>query len=93
MLTRTRGNDRGNVVAMISGFVIVAILSDLLNNIARVFGKVLYVPPPWLPKMEFPWWIFFGTLVTFGVAVLFKTSHAQLAINKHGGEASARAAG
>jgi hypothetical protein len=24
--------------------------------------------------MEFPWWIFFGTIVTFSVAILFRTS-------------------
>ena len=23
--------------------------------------------------MEFPWWIFFGTIVTFSVAILFRT--------------------
>ncbi|MGI8819716.1 MAG: sodium:solute symporter [Chthoniobacterales bacterium] len=90
MLTRTRGNDRGNIVAMIAGAVVVAILSDLLNNIARIFGKAAYVAPWWLPKMEFPWWIFFGTVVTFSVAILFRTSHAQLAINRHGAAASTR---
>ena len=30
--------------------------------------------PAWLPVMEFPWWICFGTIVTFCVAVLFQTS-------------------
>jgi Na+/proline symporter len=90
MLTKTRGNDRGNVIAMITGFLVVAILSDLLNAIARIFGTVAYVTPWWLPRMEFPWWIFFGTLVTFAVAVLFKTSHAQLAINRQGASAGSR---
>ena len=90
MLTKTRGTDRGNIIAMISGFLVVAILSDLLNNIARIFGKVAYVAPWWLPKMEFPWWIFFGTVVTFLVAILFRTSHAQLAINRTGAAASTR---
>jgi hypothetical protein len=23
--------------------------------------------------MEFPWWIFFGTIVTFFIAILFKS--------------------
>jgi len=90
MLTKSRGTDRGNILAMISGFVVVAILSDLVNNFARIFGRVAYVAPAWLPKMEFPWWIFFGTVVTFLVAILFKTSHAQLAINQHGASASSR---
>jgi Na+/proline symporter len=90
MLTKTRGNDRGNVIAMIAGFCVVAILSDLLNAIARIFGTVAYVTPWWLPKMEFPWWICFGTIVTFLVAICFRTSHAQLAINRHGAAASTR---
>ena len=58
---------------MIIGFIVVAILSGLPNHLARIFGKV-YEQPSWLPVMEFPWWIFFGTLVTFSVAILFRTS-------------------
>jgi SSS family transporter len=73
MLTKTRGNNRGNIIAMITGFIVVTIISDLPNTIARAFGKIAYVPPYWLPVMEFPWWICFGTIVTFTVAVLFRT--------------------
>ena len=91
MLTRARGNDRGNIIAMISGFLVVAILSGLPNNVAGIFGAKFYTQPDWLPVMEFPWWIFFGTVVTFLVAILFKTSHQQLAINKVGATASTRA--
>jgi solute:Na+ symporter, SSS family len=73
MLTKSRGNNRGNIIAMLTGFVVVTILSDLVNTIARLFGKVAYVKPAWLPTMEFPWWICFGTIVTFSVAILFRT--------------------
>ena len=73
MLTKSRGNNRGNLIAMITGFVVVTILSDLLNTVARLFGKIAYVKPAWLPTMEFPWWICFGTIVTFSVAILFRT--------------------
>src|SRR6267378_2227532 len=73
MLTKSRGNNRGNLIAMITGFVVVTILSDLLNTVARLFGKIAYAKPPWLPTMEFPWWICFGTIVTFSVAILFRT--------------------
>ena len=73
MLTKSRGNNRGNLIAMITGFVVVTILSDLLNTIARLFGQIAYVKPAWLPTMEFPWWICFGTIITFSVAVLFRT--------------------
>src|SRR5213593_672875 len=73
MLTKSRGNDFGNILAMIIGFIVVAILSGLPNNIARIFGGKLYPQPSWLPLMEFPWWICFGTIVTFSLAILFKT--------------------
>src|SRR3954453_24170506 len=75
MFTRRRGNDLGNIIAMITGFIVVAILSGLPNNIAGLLGGKLYTQPSWLPVMEFPWWICFGTIVTFSVAMLFKTRH------------------
>jgi SSS family transporter len=74
MLTRTRGNDRGNIIAMIIGFLVVAIMSGLPNNIAGIFGRQFYTQPTWLPVMAFPWWICFGTIVTFLVAILFRTA-------------------
>src|SRR5216117_3249676 len=73
MLTEARGNDRGNFIAMIAGFIVVTILSGLPNNIAGIFGTKLYHQPDWLPVMEFPWWICFGSIITFSVAVLFRT--------------------
>jgi SSS family solute:Na+ symporter len=73
MLTKSRGNNRGNIIAMIIGFIVVAVLSGLPNNIAALFGTLLYEQPKWLPVMEFPWWICFGTIVTFAVAIVFQT--------------------
>jgi solute:Na+ symporter, SSS family len=75
MLTKGRGNNLGNIMAMIIGFIVVAILSGLPNGIAGIFGTKLYTQPNWLPLMEFPWWICFGTMVTFFVAILFRTGH------------------
>jgi len=72
MFTKRRGNNLGNIVAMIVGFIVVAILSGLPNKIGSVFGGKLYTQPSWLPVMEFPWWICFGTIVTFCVASLFR---------------------
>jgi SSS family solute:Na+ symporter len=73
MFTRRRGTNFGNVLAMIVGFLFVTVVSNLLNGIAGLFGRVLYVTPWWLPKMEFPWWIFCGTVVTFLIAICFRT--------------------
>jgi SSS family transporter len=77
MLTRNRGNDFGNVLAMIAGFIVVAILSGLPNKVANVFHTKFYEQPGWLPVMEFPWWIFFGTIVTFFIAILFRSRPHQ----------------
>src|SRR5437764_7014710 len=73
MLTKSRGNNFGNILAMIIGFIVVAILSGLPNNIAGIFSTQLYKQPGWLPVLAFPWWICFGTIVTFFVAILFRT--------------------
>src|SRR5213083_705724 len=73
MLTKSRGSNRGNIIAMIIGFIVVAILSGLPNNVAGIFGRKLYAQPSWLPVMEFPWWICFGTIITFCLAILFRT--------------------
>ena len=78
MLTKSRGNNFGNIIAMIIGFIVVAILSGLPNNIAEIFAAKLYTQPTWLPVMKFPWWICFGTIVTFFVAISFRSSREHL---------------
>src|SRR5436190_2242842 len=90
MLTKSRGNDRGNIIAMLTGFIVVTILSDLPNTIARAFGKIAYAPPHWLPLMAFPWWICFGTIVTFFVAILFRTGREHLQPESHHAYAKTR---
>jgi len=77
IFTKRRGNDFGNIIAMIVGFIVVAILSGLPNGIASIFGAQLYPQPSWLPVLVFPWWICFGTIVTFVVATLFETGRER----------------
>jgi hypothetical protein len=38
-----------------------------------MFGGSGLPRPEGMPKVEFPWWIFFGSVTTFLVAVCFKT--------------------
>lgn len=73
MMTRTRGSCGGNLLAMAIGFIFVAILSDLPNDLAVMFGHPLYTPYSWIPIIEFPWRVMAGTLATFSVAILFRT--------------------
>src|SRR5437868_475357 len=49
MFTKRCGTNVGNIVAMIVGFIFVAIISNLFNNIAAIFGRAAYTKPGWLP--------------------------------------------
>ena len=74
LFTRSRGSELGNPLAMAAGVVAVAILSDLPNDLWRMAAScALYHNPAWLPRIEFPWRIMAGTLVTVAVALCFKT--------------------
>jgi solute:Na+ symporter, SSS family len=79
LMTRTRGSDRGNLVAMVAGFVVVAILSGLPNDIYYALTGRLFPMPDWLPVIEFPWRVFFGAVTTMSVALCYKTP----SISKH----------
>ena len=65
MLTRRRGCDAGNVLAMLAGFAVVILL--------EVGGR-----QGWLPAIAFPWRVTVGTLATFAVGCLFRTPDSQL---------------
>ncbi len=77
MLTKTRGSERGNLLAMASGFLAVALLSGLHNDLWQLLHPatphaVLW-QASWLPTIEFPWRITAGTLVTAAIALCFRT--------------------
>ena len=79
LFTNTRGNDLGNGLAMLAGFLVVAYFSGLDKGLAATFGLPGGIPrPEWMVEIEFPWRILFGTVVTFGIAVLFKTPRHKL---------------
>ena len=74
MLTKTRGNCTGNMIGMIAGFVVVGLLTNLPNDVWKMlFDRPLYQNPEWLPLIAFTWRIMFGTLVTVGVALCFRS--------------------
>lgn len=64
MLTKTRGSDLGNVIAMVVGFLVVAVLSRLI--------PIPEVCDQYIPAITFPWRVTIGTLATFGCGWLFK---------------------
>ncbi|CAN5651257.1 sodium:solute symporter [soil metagenome] len=87
LLTKTRGDEVGNLIAMLCGFIVVALLSGLHNDLWALLhppaeGQPLPVlwSPAWLPRIEFPWRVAFGAVVTFSVALCFRTPEAQLTV-------------
>ncbi len=80
LLTKRRGSEAGNLFAMICGFLVVAVLSGLHNDLWTLLhppgpgeARAALWAPAWLPRIEFPWRIAFGAVVTFAVAACFKT--------------------
>lgn len=81
VLTRTRGSDFGNVLAMLCGFVAVIFFSngDLQKLVGfTTIGADGQVAPALV--LAFPWRITLGTFVTMAVALCFRTPHAALAV-------------
>lgn len=85
MLTKGRGRDETNVLAMLLGVASVLVLCKVklpafnLEELALAgrlqpqdwaFGGWL---PNWWPVIAFPWWVFVGCLVCFTVSCLFAT--------------------
>jgi Na+/proline symporter len=70
-LTKNRGNDTGNLIAMVVGFLAVAVLSGLPSDLLKLIGLPPLPRPDWLPLIAFPWRITFGTITTFLVAYFF----------------------
>ena len=74
LLTKTRGSDNGNLIAMLVGFVVVALLSGLPEQVSNLFcvGGSGF---SWqIPQIAFPFRILVGALMTFGCASLFSPS-------------------
>jgi SSS family solute:Na+ symporter len=89
MLTRSRGSDTTNVVAMIIGissvlilcrvtipaFDVTALLSGKLTPAQWNFGWFM---PDWWPKIAWPWFVFVGCVVTLAISVLFRTPQSHV---------------
>ncbi len=70
VLTKTRGSDAGNVVAMVIGMIAVVFMSNVLGIQTKLGFETPFV-------LSFPWRITLGTFVTIGVAILFPTPPHQ----------------
>lgn len=73
LLTKTRGSDQGNFIAMIAGAIVVALLTGLPNQMLESVGLAPIEALKSIPVIEFPWRIMFGSLTTLAVGLMFKT--------------------
>ena len=53
-------------------------LSGLDTAVAGLAGGKGLPRPGWMPEIEFPWRILFGTVATFTVALCFRTPAARI---------------
>lgn len=90
MLTRSRGRDAVNVIAMAVGIISVLILCKValpaFDFGALIHGEIRHSEwnfgwfmPEWWPKISWPWFVFVGCVVTFSISVLFRTPLSQIA--------------
>jgi solute:Na+ symporter, SSS family len=90
MLTRGRGSDGTNVIAMIVGIMSVLVLCKVtmpaFDVLALLQGKLVaaqwnfgWFMPDWWPKISWPWFVFVGSTVTLAIAILFRTPASQIA--------------
>lgn len=77
LLTKTRGNDRGNIIAMVCGAIVVALLTGLPNQILETIGLAPIQFLKAIPEIEFPWRIMFGSLTTLAVGLFFRTKESE----------------
>src|SRR5438477_5548863 len=77
MLTRRRGSDAGNMLAITVGLLMTIYVGglhvDLLNLIG--LGRLAHPPPV---KISFTWFALIGAVVVFGVGVFFRTPQQVL---------------
>jgi solute:Na+ symporter, SSS family len=90
MLTRTRGSDFTNIVAMLVSIVTVLIVGrvevpwlDLGALVQQGKWELTGVNlggwlPAAFPNVAFSWWVFIGCVVCFSVSFLFRTPKRQL---------------
>ncbi|MGC8841036.1 MAG: sodium:solute symporter [Candidatus Sumerlaeaceae bacterium] len=76
MLTKARGSDLGNVIALTVGLVSAFIMTQQHEEILKAFSPGLlpaFALPKWWPKIAFTWYAMIGAFITFAIAILFPT--------------------
>ena len=74
VLTRSRGHDVGNCVAMVCGLGAVALLSGAPQAIGGIVSPEVAARLAGFPCVSFPWRVFVGSCSTFLVGLCFRSS-------------------
>ncbi len=77
MLTRRRGSDRGNIIAITVALLLTIFLGDLHIYFLNLLGFQVK-RWDWLPKVAFTWFATIGALVVLVVGALFTTPQRVL---------------
>src|SRR3954463_9829586 len=72
MLTRTRGSDTGNMIAITLGLFTTIYLGGLHVDFLNLIHLQRYAHPAPI-KVSFTWFALIGAVVVFGIGVLFPT--------------------
>ncbi|QSR84198.1 sodium/solute symporter [Methylacidimicrobium sp. B4] len=74
VLTRSRGSDLGNCLAMSCGLAVVALLSGAPQALLGLVSPAEAGRLAWFPSVSFPWRVFVGSISTFLVGLCFRSS-------------------
>jgi Na+/proline symporter len=72
MLTRRRGSDAGNMIAITLGLVATIYLGGVHVDLLTLIGLKQWASPPPV-KISFTWFALIGAVVVFAMGVLFRT--------------------
>jgi len=72
MFTKTRGSDRGNMIAITVGLLTTIYFGGLHVDLMTLVGLGRFAPPPPV-TVAFTWFALIGAVVVFAVGVLFPT--------------------
>ena len=91
-ITKNRGSDIGNCIAMLTGFCVVALLTGMPNQLLEMFKIKPLEALNAIPVVSFPWRIMIGSLTTLAVAALFPGAPSQMTGSVSSSSASAPSA-